>query len=173
MTKQEEQVQAIELTDELITPGAVSFDSVKASLEGSYRDELSLHRAKKIWIDTLETNFLLEKGHDFKIKITRNIAEEQFSMSCDFTTACGRYALWRLTHDQAPEAQYLIETAHIPQCESRLQEILFAPDLKSKRENYHTGLYELESAIADNAVAASLLHKVSRKILDILLVKKK
>lgn len=173
MSHHEEMAQPIELTHELLTPGAVTFDAVTASLEGNYRDELSVHRAKKVWIDTLESNFLLEKGHDFKVRITKDPTHSAFKLICDFSTACGRYALWRLTHDQAPEAQYMIETGHIPNCESKLHDILFAPDLKAKRANPETALYELENAISHNAFAAGLLNKLSKKVLDILTIRKK
>jgi hypothetical protein len=37
-----------------------------------------------------------------------------YKVRCDFQTACGRYAFWRLTHHQAPEVQFLLETAHLP-----------------------------------------------------------
>lgn len=111
---------AIVMTDELKTakltelvPG-VCFDQNEASLEGIYLDELSTYRAKKVWTETLETNFLLEPNYDFLFKVVSDIKDNKFVLKCNFTSACGRYAFWRLTRNQAPEAQYSIETAHIP-----------------------------------------------------------
>ena len=94
-------------------PG-VYFDSQEAILEGAYKDEISAYRAKKVWTETFETNFLLEPNYDFIFKVVTDIKEQKFVLKCNFTSACGRYAFWRLTRNQAPEAQYQIETAHIP-----------------------------------------------------------
>ena len=58
-----------------------------------------------------------------------NIEEGVFTLQCEFVSACGRYAFWRLTNNQAPEAQYLIETAHIPNAELREAEFHAASDL--------------------------------------------
>ena len=93
----------------------VCFDQDEATLEGVYQDELSTYRAKKVWTETLETNFLLESDYDFIFKIVTSLDDGKFVLKCNFNTACGRYAFWRLTRNQAPEAQHQIETAHIPQ----------------------------------------------------------
>lgn len=120
----------IELSGEAWRPG-VCFDPLEITLEGSYVDELSAYRARKVWNSVLEDNFLLECEHDYIMKVSPGNDAGLFHLKCDFRTACGRYAFWRLTHNQAPEAQYLIETAHIPNAESRHQDFLQAPDLRS------------------------------------------
>ncbi len=94
----------------------VSFDLERIVLEGYYADELSAYRAKKTWARTLETSFLLDLDFDFKI-VVEHTEQPFYSVRCDFSTACGRYAFWRLTHNQAPEIQYIIRTAHIPTTE--------------------------------------------------------
>jgi hypothetical protein len=92
----------------------VSFDLEKIVLEGLYADELSAHRARKTWARILESSFLLDLEYDFKVVVDRE-NEPYYSVRCDFNSACGRYAFWRLTHNQAPEIQYILRTAHIPQ----------------------------------------------------------
>jgi len=118
----------IELSD------GVCFDPDNVSLRGCYSDELSAHRAKRLWVETLENCFLLEEGHDFSVRVRASLEKAQFVLVCEFGTACARYAFWRLTNNQAPEAQYVIETAHIPVCDSRQEDILRAPDMKSIHE---------------------------------------
>jgi hypothetical protein len=132
--------RVVELTKEIALLNHVSFDPQTASLEGLYSDEISAYRAKKVWIDTLEHTFLLDNGHDFNITSTGSIASSEFKIECFFTTACGRYAFWRLTNNQAPEAQYGIETAHIPNAESLYSRILSAPDLDKKKK---TAIFEI------------------------------
>lgn len=112
----------------------MSFDAEHATLAGCYRDQLSAYRAKKVWVETMERFFLLEEGHDYLLSIRGATGTGRFELECYFITACARYAFWRLTNYQAPEAQYLIETAHIPQGESHRAEFLHAPDLKDRRE---------------------------------------
>ncbi len=90
------------------------FDPERIMLEGSYTDQVTAYRARRRWIKTFETNFLLEGQHDFKVQVTQDSGSETFRLRCDFLTACGRYAFWRLTHNQAPEVQHLLETAHLP-----------------------------------------------------------
>lgn len=90
------------------------YDSDRLLLEGIYLDEITAYRARKKWIEALETNFLLEERHDFTIKVRRAARGEHYSVRCGFASACGRYAFWRLTHHQAPEVQFLLETAHLP-----------------------------------------------------------
>jgi hypothetical protein len=111
----------------------VCFDPSNATLQGVYSDEISAHRAKRLWCNTLELHFLLDTDIDFEVTVKRSEIEGviQFQLICSFKTACARYAFWRLTNHQAPEAQYLIETAHIPDCASRQLEILSVPDLRS------------------------------------------
>lgn len=111
-------------------PG-VYFNADAVTLQGSYKDELSAFRARRGWIEALEANFLLEEKHDFSCRISGVSEQEAYLLTCNFTSACARYAFWRLTNGQAPEAQYLIETSHIPNCDSRHDEFLSAPDLRS------------------------------------------
>lgn len=119
----------IEITKGFDLPPGVVFDAEAIILEGTYEDELSLFRARKIWRGVLETNFLLDEGYDFRFGVLSKLSEGRFALTCRFLSACGRYAFWRLINHQAPEAQYLIETAHIPHCESRHDDMLSAPDL--------------------------------------------
>lgn len=90
------------------------YDSDRLILEGIYLDEVTAYRARKRWIEALETNFLLEERHDFTIKVRLSSGSGHYSVRCGFASACGRYAFWRLTHHQAPEVQFLLETAHLP-----------------------------------------------------------
>lgn len=136
MSRGSEQYNIIELTREFPRSCQVSFDSETAALEGAYPDELSAHRARKVWVDILESNFLLEKNHDFQLKVDGSASDGAFALRCDFLTACGRYAFWRLTNDQAPEAQYGIETAHIPNAESMYDAIMTAPDMQRQPQLY-------------------------------------
>ena len=121
--------QIIELTEEIPLYTGVSFNAGNLTLNGVYRDELSAHRAKRVWIATLENTFLLERAADFAVNIRGESEADQYTLTCEFISACARYAFWRLTNNQAPEAQYLIETGHIPQAESRHEDFLSAPDL--------------------------------------------
>lgn len=108
----------------------VTFDPDAIVIQGIYQDELSAHRAKRLWAEALLTNFLLDEGEDFSLSITALRESGCFYLACYFLTASGRYAFWRITNHQAPEAQYVIETAHIPHCQSRHDDILRAPDLR-------------------------------------------
>lgn len=90
------------------------YDAEKLILEGIYLDEVSAYRARRSWIKTFEMNFLLEEIHDFKVKVVFERDEGRYHVQCTFTSACGRYAFWRLTHHQAPEVQFTLETAHLP-----------------------------------------------------------
>lgn len=95
------------------------FDPERITLEGRYSDQVTAYRARKKWAKALETSFLLEGKHDFSLSIERcpnsyeGVSEGTYAVTCDFHTACGRYAFWRLTHNQAPEVQFLLETAHL------------------------------------------------------------
>jgi hypothetical protein len=120
----------IELTHEFIEPPGVSFCPEEVRLQGTYYDQLSAYRARRGWLEALERCFLLESGVDYEITIRSDHESRLYVMSCHFKSACARYAFWRLTNEQAPEAQYLIETAHIPECESRQDDLLQAPDMR-------------------------------------------
>ena len=132
--------QVIELTSEITDGPCVSFDPERVRLEGIYHDQISAYRAKRAWIEALERCFLLDLSHDFSIAVSSAYDEGRFTLHCDFLTACARYAFWRLTNHQAPEAQYTIETAHIPRGESRLDDFVAAPDLSPLRPEHHDPL---------------------------------
>jgi len=108
--------QAIDLT----------FDSENTILEGWYSDELSAYRAKKGWSEILGKYFLLEHKVDFTISAQGYPTAGVYGILCEFGSACGRYAFWRITNNQAQEAQYLIETAHLTGLETNNH----APDLR-------------------------------------------
>jgi hypothetical protein len=107
----------------------VSFDPVGIVLKGRYLDELSAYRARKVWSETLEMTFLLDTDHDFTMEVVPSMIPDSFELHCNFHTACARYAFWRLTNNQAPEAQYQIETAHIPVSERLHEAFVRAPDM--------------------------------------------
>ncbi len=90
------------------------YDAERLILEGAYLDEITAYRARRRWIQTFEMNFLLEGDHDFRLKVIFEDESHRFFVRCTFLTACGRYAFWRLTHHQAPEVQFMLETAHLP-----------------------------------------------------------
>lgn len=123
-------VQPVELSREVGFPGDIRFDPERIILQGCYSDQLSAYRAKKIWFETLESCFLLDADHDFTVRVISDFSDSKFYLNCSFVSACGRYAFWRLTNEQAPEAQYILETAHIPHSEMHAEELLTAPDLK-------------------------------------------
>ncbi|MDZ4785486.1 MAG: hypothetical protein SGJ02_05355 [bacterium] len=112
-----------------VSTEGVCFDPEEIKLLGVYADELSLFRARNRWKNILESTFMLEDTHDFALLITKDYEEARFNLICNFNTACGRYAFWRLTNYQAPEAQYEIETAHIPNSSARQNEMVLAPDM--------------------------------------------
>ena len=112
-----------------------SFEGVRFDSEGSvfiaqYNDELSLHRAKKVWISVLKNSFLLEQNFDYTLGTEVFPELGKYVLECHFGSACGRYTFWRITNSQSPEAQYLIETAHIPLCASRHEDLIKAPDMR-------------------------------------------
>lgn len=123
--------QVIELTREIGVADCVYFDPEAVKLEGQYSDQISAYRAKRVWVEALERCFLLETDADFSALVSSDHQSGKFILRCHFLTACARYAFWRLTNHQAPEAQYIIETAHIPRSESRHEDFLEAPDMRS------------------------------------------
>jgi len=124
--------EVIELTSECPTLDGVCFDPEHITLEGTYIDQLSAYRAKRVWVGILNESFLLETEHDFRLRVDPVNTSNRYTLRCEFLTACARYAFWRLTNNQAPEAQYIIETAHIPNAETRQDDFWQAPDLKVK-----------------------------------------
>lgn len=127
----------------------VAYDADSVTLEGSYSDEFSLHRAKKVWKQIFEGSFLLDYRTDFELRSQKNLESGEFVLICSFGSACGRYAFWRLINHQSPEAQYLIETAHIPTGESRHEDFLRAPDLRP--------MSQVEQSVNNNQTSASLV----------------
>ena len=122
--------QVSELNAPLEEESCILFDPERVTLDGVYSDELSAHRAKRGWIDALESYFLLDHRKDFSVSVRRAIEHSRFALTCNFTSACARYAFWRLTNQQAPEAQYLIETAHVPRGDSQHERFITAPDMR-------------------------------------------
>lgn len=157
--------QLVELTKEIGVNQCVCFDSETAALDGFYTDELSAFRARKVWIETLESNFLLEHKGDFRLKVISYREELRWVLRCEFLTACGRYAFWRLTNHQAPEAQYLIETAHIPLSESLHDEFVSAPDMRESRREYFSEIERaLEAEEQKNVSFSRWVFRVLRKL---------
>lgn len=104
--------QPIEKTSDFVADSEVRFDLDQAILRGRYQDELSAHRAKRGWGQILKDTFLLEPAEDYTFNVKKD--EQSYVLACEFTSACGRYAFWRLMNHQAPDIQYMIEIAHFP-----------------------------------------------------------
>lgn len=119
--------------------GEVFFDPELLLLEGRYSDELCAHRARRGWVGVFSASFLLEAEHDYVLSVEEDSDEEVFALRCAFVSACGRYAFWRLTHGQAPDAQHLLEVAHVPGAESRSRTIAFATDLRPAKKGSSAG----------------------------------
>ncbi len=138
----------------------VMFDSDLVTLIGVYSDEISAHRARKLWMETFADSFLLESKSDYTIVVSRD-ESGKFLLNCVFESACGRYAFWRLTNNQAPEAQYIIETAHIPLCDSHQEEIIHAPDLRSIHDEPNTTMIaRLKASTGLPSFLKSLVSKI-------------
>ncbi|MEZ4753584.1 MAG: hypothetical protein R3A13_04640 [Bdellovibrionota bacterium] len=153
----------VELNQVVELEEGVCFDPDRISLEGIYRDEISTYRAKRVWIEALESTFLLDHNHDLCFLIGRYGDSNKFFLSCQFVTACARYAFWRLTNHQAPEAQYLIETAHIPDSELRQEDFLSAPDMRPLYEEPDILLNEIASKTNNiSQVLSDLVKKLFR-----------
>lgn len=132
----------------------LNYDSESIAVDGRYADELSAFRARRAWTEILETNFLLERDHDYSLETASHLNEQRFHLRCTFMTACGRYAFWRLINDQAPEIQYLLETAHVPNIEGRLETILRDADPESElfRVSVHTHVTVPKQGLITKAV---------------------
>lgn len=122
--------QLIELSRKIGLDSPVRFDPETSALAGVYTDELAVHRAKRGWRSVLETNFVLELGHDFTLEIVEDPTTGRYLMRCEFISGCGKSAFWRITNHQAPETQCIIETAHIPISDSLFEELVAAPDMR-------------------------------------------
>ena len=121
----------VEVRKEAEVREGVSFDPERILLKGIYGSELSAYRAKRNWLEALDGAFFLREEQDFEISIQHNEEANCYFLICCFTSTSARYAFWKLTSYQAPEAQYVIETGHIPICETYQDEIIAAPDLCS------------------------------------------
>lgn len=87
------------------TKEGLLFDTNSVMLLGAFLNEIAAYRTRRTWVNVLNTYFLLEKDRDYSISIITPKDENHFLLNCSFTSACGRYAFWRLINHQAPEAQ--------------------------------------------------------------------
>ena len=86
----------------------LAYDAEAVSLIGSFGDELSAYRARKTWMDVFTNFFLLERERDYDMEIEWDEDLDCFILDCTFSSACGRYAFWRLINHQAPEAEQVL-----------------------------------------------------------------
>ena len=136
------------------------YDAERLLLEGVYLDEVSAYRARRSWIKAFEMNFLLEDIHDFRVKVAFDSEDSRYRVQCNFTSACGRYAFWRLTHHQAPEVQFALETAHLPHVTS----IRFVDSIiESEEEALSQVLCAPPEEKPDHEVFSEMLHLIQRK----------
>ena len=84
---------------------ALVFDAEAVTLTGHYLDELGAYRARREWMDILNSFFLLEKDRDYEMEVVYSESDDLYFLDCVFVSACGRYAFWRLINNQAPEAE--------------------------------------------------------------------
>ena len=83
----------------------LEYNSHELSITGHFLDQLSAYRKRREWIAVLSNHFLLETERDFEISIASEIQSGTHRLCCSFTSACGRYAFWRLKNRQAPEIE--------------------------------------------------------------------
>jgi len=138
-SKEQTAEQLIDLSHEIYGTRGLRYDSEQITLNAVYVDQLSAYRARRGWAEALEKCFLLEKVQDFEIQVKSDYSTGEYTLQCQFHSACARYAFWRLTHDQAPEAQYLIETAHIPESEGLEANSIIAPDMQEVEPSISRG----------------------------------
>ena len=84
---------------------ALIFDTEGVTLIARFGNELAAYRARKSWVIVLNRYFLLERGRDYEVSVLSSPENGYQVLNCYFTSACGRYAFWRLINDQAPEAE--------------------------------------------------------------------
>lgn len=87
------------------------FDADGVNLTGQFNDEIGVYRARKLWVQTLNNYFLLERERDYDMEIVANSEQGNWKLNCTFNSACGRYAFWRLINHQAPEAELRLSGA--------------------------------------------------------------
>ena len=113
------------------TVPSICFDPERILLEGIYSDQLSAYRARRHWVEAFETHFFLDTDNDFKMSVDPGLTPGSYRLRCEFTSACGRYAFWRLTHNQAPEVQHVVETGHLGFSEPRILTNDYSTDYSS------------------------------------------
>lgn len=136
-------------------PGLI-YDADGVTLLGKYSDELAAYRSKRQWTEVLNSYFLLEPERDYDIWVTSSLEDFYFVLSCNFTSACGRYTFWRLINHQAPEAeQRLGGTAKTSQSQ-RIGD-------KSKEENDNAWVFSaLSSQMTTNSETMTLLDRLKK-----------
>jgi len=88
------------------TRSGLVFDADATALVGSFADELGCYRARRSWVEVLNNYFLLERDRDYKLEvISDGELTGEYVLSCNFISACGRYAFWRLINNQAIDAE--------------------------------------------------------------------
>lgn len=98
----------------------ITYDTDSICIIGSFRDEMSAYRARKEWSDILAAHFLLEADRDFFFFVeAKTEPEKHFQLRCEFDSACGRYAFWRLINHQAEEAEEKLLSAGHPLNQSK------------------------------------------------------
>lgn len=150
--------QLVELSRRIGLDSPVRFDPETSALAGVYSDELSVYRAKRGWRQVLEAHFILEFGHDFTLEIVEDPTTHRYLMRCEFVSACGKSAFWRITNHQAPETQCIIETAHIPISDSLFEALVAAPDMRplEPEEPFIPGWREIQRTSRFDRILARL-----------------
>jgi hypothetical protein len=159
-----EPVEALSTTpyprQDLLDSAKISISEAESLITGTYTHELTLYRARKLWEQVLESYFLLDKHTDFLIKTRANHETGEYSLWCFFTSACGRYACWRIAHDHAPEALAMIEVAHIPQSASKEFDRISAPNASIKP------ISRIEKSLGESLGIMDTIKKVLAKIVS-------
>ena len=146
--------------DSIEIEGGLTYNADQVAIEGVYSDELSQHRAKRAWCTILETDFLLIPGTDFQFQIQNSVEKKEFQIACSFKSACGRYAFWRLINEQAPEVQFLLETAHMSHRFQDYSSIIDQLELAGDKRKGKTLFNSIRSLLAD---AASQLRELAKR----------
>ena len=95
---------------------SLTYDTDEISIAAIFDDEMSAYRGRRAWADILSAHFLLENKRDFALAIDKSPdLEKQFRLRCEFDSACGRYAFWRLINHQATEAEDKLLKAGYPE----------------------------------------------------------
>jgi hypothetical protein len=89
---------------DLAKPGLI-FDADTVTLLGKFTDEFSAYRGRKQWMEVFAHYFLLERTRDYDTEVGAIEGTDYFFLRCTFSSACGRYAFWRLVNHQALEAE--------------------------------------------------------------------